>query len=401
MRDQSSRQKGSWATLVSGATAAVIVGYVSTILIVLKGAEALGATHAQQISVAASTSFGMAICSLILGWRYRMPLIVAWSTPGSALLVASAGAFQGISYAEALGAFVFAGLLMVLTGLLRPLARAIENMPPGIAAAMLAGVLLKFVLAVPAATLNSPILVLPLVAVYFAMRLANSVYAVPLVVVLGVVIAVFTGGIAGQGPLSFTPLVFVMPVFSLHACISIGVPLYLVTMASQNLPGFAVQRAHGYQPPVAASLGVTGFGSMLLAPFGTHAINLAAITASLVTGTDAHGDPGERWKVVIPYFVIYILVGLLAGTFVGTLGALPTDIVAAIAGLALFGPLAGGLAAMMRDPSAGGSPDAAIITFLVTASGVVIGGIGAAFWGLVAGLAYWIVGQALRARSSP
>ncbi len=366
--------------------AAVVVGYVSTILVVMKGSEAVGASAAQQASTAAATCFAMAFASLILGVRYRMPLIIAWSTPGSALLASSAGALQGISYGQALGAFVITGLLMVLTAFVRPLALAIEKLPSGIAAAMLAGVLFKFVLAVPAAAIASPILVLPMVVIYFALRLFNSMFAVPVVVIAGVVIALMANGPIDI-PLQITPLVFEVPQFHWQAIVSIGVPLYLVTMASQNLPGFAVQRANGYQPPVSACLGVTGLGSVLCAPFGTHAINMAAITASLAAGPDTHHDPKERWKVVYPYFVIYIVFGFAAVTFVSTLGALPKDIVAAIAGLALFGPLLGGATAMLKDAK---DLEASFVTFVVTASGVVLFGIGAAFWGLVAGLVmFW------------
>jgi benzoate membrane transport protein len=374
-----------WVSLTSAAIAAVVVGYVSTILIVMKGSEAVGASVAQQSSNAAMTCFGMAFGSLYLGWRYRMPLIVAWSTPGSALLAASSFAGQGISYADAIGAFVFAGFLMVLTALVKPLARAISALPPAIAAAMLAGVLVKFVIAVPTAALASPGLVLPLVLVYFVLRFFNSMFAVPAVVIVGVALALLGRG-ALHVPLEITPLIFEMPTFNAQALVSIGVPVYLVTMASQNLPGLAVLRANGYQPPVAACLGVTGVGSMLCAPFGTLAINMAAITASLVASREAHEDPSERWKSVFPYFIVYVMFGLAAATFVGTLGALPKDIVAAIAGLALFGPLMNGITAMSKNAN---DLEPALITFIVTASGVVVFGIGAAFWGLLAGLIVW------------
>jgi benzoate membrane transport protein len=168
--------------------------------------------------------------------------------------------------------------------------------------------------------------------------------------------------------------------------VSLGIPLYLVTMASQNLPGFAVLRANGYQPPVSACLLVTGAGSILAAPFGSHAINLAAITASLVAGPDAHPDPGQRWKMIYPYTVLYVIFGLAAGTFVHMLGDLPKDLVTAIAGLALFGPLMGGISSMMKEPR---DIEAALVTFLTTASGITLFGVGAAFWGLLAGLVLW------------
>jgi benzoate membrane transport protein len=177
-----------------------------------------------------------------------------------------------------------------------------------------------------------------------------------------------------------------MPQFSWAAMVGLGLPLYLVTMASQNLPGFAVMRACGYQPPVSACLVATGLGSIIVAPFGGHAVNMAAITASMVAGPDSHPDPAQRWKVCIPYFLLYGLVGLCAAAFVGVLGALPHETVQAIAGLALFAPLMGGMAAMMKEPK---DLEASLVTFLVTASGFALFSIGAAFWGLMAGLVLW------------
>jgi benzoate membrane transport protein len=381
-----------WASLTSASAAAVVVGFVSTILVVMQGAAAVGATPAQQASCAAATCFAMAVTTLYLGWTYKMPLIIAWTTPGSALLASSAGAFGDISYAEALGAFVVAGLLMVFTAMFRPLAVAIEKMPAGIAAAMLAGVLFKFVLAVPGAAIATPWSVLPLVVAYFALRLAGSMFAVPVVVGLGVALGIFEGVSLSSVPLQITPLEFTMPEFHWQPIVSIAIPLYLVTMASQNLPGFSVHRAFGYNPPVQACLGVTGIASAVTAPFGVHAVNMAAITASLVAGPDAHPDPARRWLTVFPYFVMYAAVGFGAGTFVATLGVLPSSLVAALAGLALFGPMASGIAAMVKDTR---ELEPAIITFAVTASGIMLFSVGAAFWGLVAGLCYWAIRKGL------
>jgi benzoate membrane transport protein len=382
-----------WSTLTLSAAAAVVVGYVSTILVVVQGSAAVGASPLQQASCAAITSLAMAALSLWLGFRHRMPLIIAWSTPGSALLASSADALRGIEYSEAIGAFVFAGVLMLLTAMIKPLATLIERIPPGIAAAMLAGVLFKFVLAIPGAAIADPVAVLPLVAIYLTLRLAGSMFAVPVVVLAGVALALFQGGNFASVPFAITPLVFTMPTFNWQYMVSIGIPLYLVTMASQNLPGFAVHRSFGYNPPVQSCLAVTGVGSAFSALFGAHAVNMAAITASLVAGPDSHPDPRQRWKVVIPYFVFYCLIALASSTFIATLGALPPPIVAAIAGLALFGPMAGGITSMVKSAS---EFEPALITFVVTASGIILFGIGAAFWGLVAGLAYWIVSKAIR-----
>ncbi len=373
--------RAGWFSLISSTLAAVVVGFASTILVVMEAARSVGATPGQQASWAAALCFGMAASSFFLSWRYRMPMITAWSTPGAVLIATSGG---GITYANALGAFVVAGLLMVVAGLVKPLERAIEKIPAPIAAAMLAGVLLRYTLGVPGAAMAMPFAVLPLIAVFFGLRLSYPLYAVPVVVVAGVVIAGFSGSFAGDCcSFGITVLEWTPPVFDLETILSIGVPLFLVTMASQNLPGFAVLRASGYQPPVRPALLVTGVTSAALAPFGSHAVNMAAITASIVTGPDCHPDPKKRWLVAWPYLILYGLIGLMAASFVHVLGALPKELVTAIAGLALFSPLMGGVIAMMKEPR---DIESALITFLVTASGLTAMGVGSAFWGLVAGL---------------
>jgi len=379
-----------WGSLISSAKAAVIVGFASTILVVIEAARAVGANPAQQASVAAILCFAMAITSFVLAVRYRMPIMVAWSTPGAVLIATSAA---GITWQQAIGAYIFAGILMVLTAVITPLARAIERMPASIAAAMLAGVLLRYVLGVPTAALNAPYLVLPLILAYFALRFVIPMYAVPIVVALGLALAAFTGAFSGGLSIALTPLTFDWPEWNVQAMVSLGIPLYLVTMASQNLPGFAVLRANGYQPPVSACLIVTGVGSILAAPFGSHAVNMAAITASMVAGPEAHPDPAQRWKMIYPYTALYIVFGLGAGTFVHMLGALPKELVTGIAGLALFAPLMGGISSMMKEPK---DIEAALVTFLTTASGISLFGVGAAFWGLLAGLLLWIVQRQAR-----
>ncbi len=383
MSDAARHTPNHWASLTSAATAAVVLGFASTILIVIEGARAVGANSAEQASTAAILCFAMAATSAWLAVRHRMPILVAWSTPGSVLIATSAA---GITWPEAIGAFIFSGVLMLLTGLIAPLERAIERMPPAIAGAMLAGVLLHYVLGVPEAALAEPALVLPVVVAFFALRIFLPMYAVPVVVVLGLVLATLGGGPTQNVHVGFTPLVFVWPQWSWQAIISLGIPLYLVTMASQNLPGFAVLKANGYQPPVSSCLKVTGLSSVLAAPFGSHAVCMAAITASMVAGSDSHPDPAQRWKMIYPYAVLYAVIGLAAGTFVSLLGAMPREIVATVAGLALFGPLTGGISAMMKDAR---DIEPALVTFLVTASGVSIMGVGAAFWGLLIGLALW------------
>lgn len=373
-----------WASLTAAALAAVVVGFASTILVVMQAAQAVGATEAQQASWAAALCYAMGGLTLLLSWRFKMPLIIAWSTPGAALLATSAA---GISYPAALGAFAVAGALMVVTGLIKPVEDAIEHLPPAIASAMLAGVLVAYVLKVPAAALALPGQVVPLIIAFFAMRQWKPLYAVPVVVVLGLVLAAVSGALKLDGfAFAFTRLTFDMPQFSWGVAVSFGVPLYMVTMASQNLPGFAVMRASGYQPPVGAALVTTGLASLVMSPFAGPQVNMAAITASLATGPDAHPDPSRRWKVSLPYVIFYVIIGLAAAGFVKLLGAMPHDLVLAIAGLALFGPLVGALVAMLKEPK---DLEAAAVTFLVTASGFSMFGIGAAFWGLVAGLLLW------------
>ncbi len=380
-----------WFSLISATVTAVVVGFASTILVVMEAARSVGATPAQQASWAGALCIGMAATSFFLSVRYRMPMITAWSTPGAVLIATSGG---GITYANALGAFVLAGLLMVVAGLIKPLERAIERIPPPVAAAMLAGVLLRYTLGVPGAAMAMPWAVLPLIAVFFALRLSFPLYAVPVVVAAGVGLGALSGDFAGDCcRFGLTAPEWTTPAFDWQTMLSIGVPLFLVTMASQNLPGFAVLRASGYHPPVQSALLVTGTASTLLAPFGSHAINMAAITASIVTGPDCHPDPDKRWLVAWPYLVLYGLIGLMAAGFVQVLGALPKDLVTAIAGLALFSPLMGGMTAMMREPR---DIESALTSFLVTASGITILGVGSAFWGLAAGLAVFGARHLLR-----
>jgi benzoate membrane transport protein len=373
-----------WLSLTSAAAAAVIVGFASTILVVIEGAKAVGASPTQQASTAAILCYAMAVCSAVLAFRFKQPIMVAWSTPGSALMATGAA---GIAFPDAVGAFMFAAVLMVLTALVTPLATAISKLPAGLAAAMLAGVLLRYVLGVPTAAMDLPEFVVPLVIAFFALRMLVPIYTVPVIVLLGIIFAGLGGSFSGPVPVGVTALEFVVPSWNWQVIVGLGLPLYLVTMASQNLPGFAVLKANGYQPPISACLGVTGLGSLLTAPFGTHAVNMAAITAAMVAGPDAHPDPRQRWRMIYPYTALYVIFGLAAGTFVSLLGAMPKPLVTAIAGLALFSPLMGGVTAMVKDQK---DIDAAMVTFLVTASGVTIMGVGAAFWGLLAGLLVFV-----------
>lgn len=370
-----------WFSLTSAALTAVVVGFASTILLIMEAADAVGASPAEKASWAAALCIGQAITTLILSWRYKIPIITAWSTPGAALIATSAA---GIDYRSAIGAFIAAGLLMCVTALFKPVARAIEKIPASIAAGMLAGVLLRYSMGVPNAAIELPWQVLPLIIIFFGLRVWQPLFAVPVVVVVGLVLAAMAGAFdAGCCSLGITQPVWTTPSFNWPVIVGLGLPLYLVTMASQNLPGFAVLRASGYKPPVVGALWVTGLGSIAFAPFGSHQINLAAITASIVTGPEAHPDPQKRWLVAFPYLILYVLVGLAAASFVAILGSLPKPLITAIAGLALFAPLLGSATTMFKEKE---QIEAALATFLVSASGIAFYGVGAPFWGLVAGL---------------
>jgi benzoate membrane transport protein len=348
----------------------------------MEAADAVGANAAEKASWAAALCIGQAITTLILCWRYRMPIITAWSTPGAALIATSSSA--AIDYPSAIGAFIAAGLLTCVTAMFKPMARAIEKIPASIAAGMLGGVLLRYSMGVPSAAIELPWHVLPLIVIFFGLRVWQPLFAVPVVVVAGLLLASLAGALdAGCCSFGIARPVWTTPSFNWPVIVGLGLPLYLVTMASQNLPGFAVLKASGYQPPVVGSLWATGLGSILFAPFGSHQINLAAITASIVTGPDAHPDPRKRWLVAWPYLILYILVGLAAASFVTVLGSLPKPLITAIAGLALFAPLLGSATAMFKERE---QIEAALAAFLVAASGITFHGVGAPFLGLVLGL---------------
>jgi benzoate membrane transport protein len=371
-----------WFGLTSAALTAVVVGFASTILLIMEAADAVGANATEKASWAAALCIGQAITTLILSSRYRMPIITAWSTPGAALIATSSAV--GIDYRSAIGAFITSGLLMCATAMFKPVARAIEKIPASVAAGMLAGVLLHYSMGVPGAAIELPWQVLPLIVIFFGLRLWQPFFAVPVVVLAGIALAAMTGAFNdGCCSVAITQPVWTTPRFSWPVVVGLGLPLYLVTLASQNLPGFAVLKASGYQPPVTGSLWVTGLGSIFAAPFGGHQLNLAAITASMLTGPDAHPDPQKRWLVAWPYLVLYILVGLAAASFVVILGGLPKPIITTIAGLALFAPLVASANAMFVEKE---QIEAALTTFLVSASGIAFYGVGAPFWGLIAGL---------------
>ena len=370
-------------SLVSTALVASLVGYGSTIALVLSAAAAVGATPDQTASWVFAICIAKAVGSAALSLRFRVPVVLAWSTPGAALIAAT----SGVTMAEAVGAFLLSAALVVLSGLLRPLGRIVAAIPDGIAAGMLAGVLLPFCLRLGPATAALPALVLPMLAVYLLVRLRLPGMAVLSALAVGIALAFVTGTATAPAlTLPWPAPVFVAPAFRTEVLIGLGLPLYLVTMASQNLPGFATLRAHGYEPPVRQALVVTGGLSGAAALAGAHPISMAAITAALCMGPDTHPDPGERWRAGVAYGVIWTCLGLFGPMILTILAALPPGLVTAIVGLALLGPLTGAATAAFAHPA---QKFPAAVTLIVTASGVVVFGIGAAFWGLLAGLAVW------------
>lgn len=376
--------------MISAALVAALVGYGSTIALVLAAAAAVGADAGQTASWVAAICFSKAIGSALLSSWKKVPVVLAWSTPGAALIAAS----TGVDIHQAVGAFVFAGALIALTAAIRPLNRAVNAIPAGVASGMLAGVLLPFTMAVALHAATAPALVLPLVAVFLLVRLVNPLMAVLAALVAGLAIAFSYGGapLPNVG-VEWKLLTFIAPQFDPAVLLGLGVPLYLVTMASQNLPGFTVLRANGYEPPVTEALGVTGILSAFFALFGAHTINMAAITAAICLGDDVHPDKRQRWKVGLVYALVWATLGLSGPVIVPAILAMPPEIIAVVAGLALIPPLIGALASAF-DVQA--TRFAAAATFAVTASGVAAFGIGAAFWGLLAGLLVHLLDQLKR-----
>lgn len=368
-------------SVVTAALVAALVGIAGALAIVLEAAKALGATPAETTSWVTALCLSMALTSGFLSWRHRMPIITAWSTPGAAVIAATAGA---IRMDAAVGAFILAGGLVVATALIKPLDAAVRRIPTGIAAGMLAGVLVRFVLQMIEVIPEAPLLVLPLVVVFLLARLRNPGAAMLLVIAGGVGLAAGLGLVTTWPPLTLSSLTLVVPRFDPAALIGLGLPLYLVTMASQNLPGAAVLKASGYEPPLSSSLLVTGLASLAIAPLGAHTINLAAITAAICTGPDAHPDPKRRWLTGIAYLVVYAGLAAAGAALVALFAAFPGALVKTVAGLGLIGALTGALATALADER---HRFAAVVTFAVSASGLAVLGIGAAFWGLVAGLA--------------
>jgi len=367
-------------SIFSSATVAAIVGFASTLALLIAAAQALGASEAQTASWVTAICLAKVAETGWLSWRYRLPIVTAWSTAGLALI----GASVGFTMSEAVGAFILAGLMLLVTGLFKPLTRLVEHIPTGVSAGMLGGILLPFAIGAAKAANIEPVLILPLIAAFLIIRLKNPPLAVMFVLIGGALYAWGLGRVNDTPQLAAATLEFIPPVFSLSAMIGLAVPLYLVTMASQNLPGIAVLKASGYErPPAGPIIAITGLFSTLSAFFGASTTNLAAITAAICTGEDAHPDKNKRWLTGPIYCVWYLIFALFGGSVVALFAVLPNELIALVAGLALLAPLTNATSIALAEES---GRFAAMATFAVTASGISYFGIGAAFWGLVIGL---------------
>jgi benzoate membrane transport protein len=366
---------------VSAGLLAAFVGFASSFAVVLKGLGGVGASPAEATSGLMALSIAMGLAAVVLSTATRMPVSVAWSTPGAALL-AGTGTVEG-AFPAAVGAFLACAVALTLAGLWKPLGRAVAAIPPALANAMLAGVLIGLCLAPARAVAASPAIGLAIVAAWVLVGQWKRILAVPAAIAVAAVMMVLLDKV---GPITVDAVipapVLVAPVFTLPAMIGIALPLFIVTMASQNLPGTAVLAANGYRPDPGPLFAVTGVFSLLAAPFGGHAVNLAAITAALCAGPEAHPDPARRWWAAVVSGLAYVAFGLSVGLVTAFVRATPPVLIEAVAGLALLGAFASSMVAALADPR---DREAAVITFLVAASGLSFAGIGGAFWGLVAG----------------
>ncbi|WP_346838757.1 benzoate/H(+) symporter BenE family transporter [Microbulbifer sp. SAOS-129_SWC] len=379
-------QRSFWSdaslSAISAGFVAVLVGFASSVAIVFEAARTTGAGEAEMISWIGALGLGMGLTCIAFSWYYRAPVITAWSTPGAALLATS---LVGVPMGDALGAFLFSGLLTLLLGLSGAFEKVMRHIPTPIASAMLAGILVQFGLSVFTSLQTSPLLVGAMLLAYLAGRRWLPRYAIILVLLVGFGASWLLGLMEfGQVHWALSKPVWVTPSFDSATMLGVGLPLFIVTMTSQNIPGVATLRASGYtRVPVSPVISGTGLTSLLLTPFGGYAFNLAAITAAICTGPEAHADPAKRYTAGIAAGVFYLLMGLFGASLVALFGAFPRALVASLAGLALIGTIGTSLEGATRNPE---RREAALITFLITASGAAFFGIGAAFWGLVGGL---------------
>lgn len=360
----------------------VIVNYGGTFILVFQAAKVAGLSPELTASWVWSVSIGVGITGLLLSWMNREPIITAWSTPAAAFLVV---ALSTTPYAEAIGAYVISAAAFVLLGVSGCFEKVIRLIPPGVAAALLAGILLQFGIGAFAGMSLDPVLVGLLIAAYVVLKRFTARYAVVGILMLGLGFLLAQGRVDLSGlSLQFAAPLFTRPEFSLNALLSVALPLFLITLTGQYMPGMLVLRNDGFRTSANPILTVTGLGSLLMAPFGSHAFNIAAITAAICTGKEASEDPSKRWIAGVAAGVLYILVGVFGVTLAAVFMALPAAFITALAGLALLGTIGASLASAMADVK---SREASLITFLACAANITLLGIGGAFWGLLIGLA--------------
>ncbi|WP_241137852.1 benzoate/H(+) symporter BenE family transporter, partial [Achromobacter xylosoxidans] len=369
------------ASAIAAGLVAVLVSFGGTAVLMVQAGHAAGLDAARIGSWIGSLSLVLGLGGAAYSLRTGLPIVMAWSTPGAALLVT---ALAGVPFPEAIGAFVLAAALTLACGLFGWIDPILRRIPGEVAAAMLAGVLLNFGMGIFTNVGKQPALVLAMCAAYLVCRRWAPRYAVLVVMAVAVAMAAGLGLIqVDQLDWHLTEFVWTTPVFSMQAAVSLGVPLFVVAMASQNLPGLAILQAAGYRPPASRLVAATGLLGLLAAPFGAHSVTLGAISAAICTGPEAHAEPSKRYIAAATYGVSYFALSIVAGAVAVFFQALPAALLAALAGLALLGTIMGGMAAAMANPQ---RREAALITLLATASGFSFWGIGSAFWGLVAGL---------------
>lgn len=371
-----------------------LTGFASSFALVIAGLLAVGASPAEAASGLLVLCIAQAALAGLLSWRFRLPLSFAWSTPGAALLVAAEGTAG--SYGAAIGAFIVCGVLIVVSGLWPWLGRAMTRIPMPLAGAMLAGILFPICIAPVTAVLQEPLLAAPVVIVWLLLVRWLPRWAVPAAMLVAIVGVVISAGDDWMRGATLTPgFTLTLPQFDPLLIVSLGVPLYIVTMAGQNVPGFAVLTTLGYRGvPARTVLAASGAASVLTAPFGGYALNLAAITAALMAGPDSHPDPARRWVAPVAGGATYVLLGLSAGVATALVAAAPPILIIAVAGLALFGAFSTGIVSAFEVPE---TRLTAAVTLIVVASGIVVLGIGSAFWGLIVGALVMLV---TRPRSS-
>ncbi|MDH1630247.1 benzoate/H(+) symporter BenE family transporter [Pseudomonas mosselii] len=375
------RKDFSLSALVAGLIA-VIISYAGPLIIVFQAADQAGLDNAATASWIWAISIGSGLTGLLLSWKLRVPVITAWSTPGAALLVSM---LPSVSLAQAVGAYIVASLMIAVIALSGAFDKLMNRLPKAIAAAMLAGILFRFGAELFSSIRLQPVLVLSMLASYLLFKRLSPRYAILSVLIVGCGLAAGLGQLDTQAlVLEMTVPTWTSPQWSWQAIVNIGLPLALVSLTGQSVPGIAVLRTSGYQVPARPIVSITALGSLLLAPFGCHGVNLAAITAAICTGREAHENPDKRYIAGMACGAFYLLMGSFGATLASVFAALPRELIAALAGLALFGAIANGLAGAMSDEK---QREPALITFLVTASGMSLLGLGAAFWGLIFGLA--------------